>query len=124
MTMISGGSRDEGSRLEEVVRSARELVAFADGDPALAAKAGVEVAALEAKMLLGDPALRNIHSRSLGYQDLGKLERLEGIVTMASNRMEACLSAMEAEESGKTVNNLGQIISVTGGAIGILKSFL
>ncbi len=124
MVMGSAGSRDIGARLEGVVQSARELVAFADGDPELAAKAGVEVAALEAKMLLGDPALRNIHSKTLGRQDLEKLERLEGIITMASNRMGACLSAMEAEESGQTVNNLGQIISVTGGAIGILKSFL
>ncbi len=124
MVMSSEGARDVGTRLEGVVQSAQELVAFADGDPGLAAKAGVEVAALEAKMLLGDPALQNIHSRVLGYQDLGKLERLEGVVTMASHRMGACLNAMEAEESGRTVNNLGQIISVTGGAIGILKSFL
>ncbi len=122
--MIPAESRDAGTRLEGVVQSARELVAFADGDPGLAAKAGVEVAALEAKMLLGDPALRNIHSRTLGYQDIQKLERLEGVVTMASHRMGDCLSAMDAEESGRTVNNLGQIISVTGGAIGILKSFL
>ncbi len=122
--MISAESREVGVRLEGVVRSAHELVAFAEGDPGLAAKAGVEVAALEAKMLLGDPALRNIQSKSLGYQDLEKLERLEGIVTMASYRMGDCINAMDAEASGRTVNNLGQIISVTGGAIGILKSFL
>ncbi len=122
--MISAESREVGTRLEGVVQSAHELVAFAEGDPALAAKAGVEVAALEAKMLLGDPALRNIQSKNLGYQDFEKLERLEGIVTMASYRMGDCISAMDAEESGRTVNNLGQIISVTGGAIGILKSFL
>ncbi len=122
--MISAESREVGMRLEGVVQSAHELVAFADGDPGLAAKAGVEVAALEAKMILSDPVLRNIQSRNLGYQDLQKLERLEGIVTMASHRMGDCINAMDSEESGKTVNNLGQIISVTGGAIGIIKSFL
>lgn len=120
--MIVSDGRDVGSRLQGVVRSAEELVAFADGDPGLAAKAGVEVAALEAKMLLGDPSLKSLHSRSLGYADLEKLERLEGLVALSSHRMGDCISAMDAETSGKTVNNLGQIISLAGGAIGIVKS--
>ena len=122
MALTSGASREMSTRLGDVVQSARELVAFADGDPGLAAKAGVEVAALEAKMLLGDPSLQNLHSRVLGYPDLEKLQRLEGLVTLSSNRMGACISAMDAEVSGKTVNNLGQIISLAGGAIGIVKS--
>lgn len=112
------------SRLEGVIQGARELVAFAEGDPALAAKAGVEVAALEAKMLLGDPALHNIRSRALGARDLEKFERLEGVLSMCSNRMGDCIASMDAEMSGKTVNSIGQIISVAGGAIGIVKSIL
>ncbi len=124
MAMIPTETHEVGVRLEGVVQRARELVAFADGDPGLAAKAGVEVAALEAKMLLGDPALRNIQSRTLGYHDLEKLERLEGVVSLSSQRMGECIASMDAEMSGRTVNNLGQIIGVAGGALGILKSFL
>lgn len=122
--MIVSDGRDVGTRLQGVVRSAQELVAFADGDPGLAAKAGVEVAALEAKMLLGDPSLKSLHSRSLGYADFEKLERLEGLVTLASHRMGDCIAAMDAEASGKTATSLGQIISLAGGAIGIVKSIL
>ena len=124
MTLAPAGTHEVSVRLEGVVQSARELVAFAEGDPVFASKAGVEVAALEAKMLLGDPAIRSLHSRSLGSPDLEKLERLEGIVALSSNRMGECIASMDAEMSGSAVNSLGQIISLAGGAIGIVRSIL
>ncbi len=119
MIALEGNSLE---RLEGVVRSAHELSAFADAEPQLAARAGVEVLALEAKVMLHGGGLSNLRQRRLGSTDFSNLERLEGIVTLASSRMGECLASMDAEDRSTTVNNLSQLIGLAGGAIGIIKS--
>lgn len=109
-------------RLEGIVQSAGELVAFADAEPQLASRAGVEVLALEAKMVLRGGGVSGLRQRSLGSRELASLERLEGIVALSSSRMGECASSMDAEAAGHTVNSLSQIIGLAGGAIGIIKS--
>jgi hypothetical protein len=109
-------------RLEGVVQGASELVAFADAEPQLAGRAGVEVLALEAKMVLQGGSLSKLRQRGLGSRDWATLERLEGIVALASSRMGECVSSMDAEARGEAVNSLSQIIGLAGGAIGIIKS--
>ena len=109
-------------RLEGVMRSAHELSAFADAEPQLAARAGVEVLALEAKMVLQGGSLSGLRQRSLGSREFAALERLEGIVALASSRMGECSSSMDSEARDGAVNSLSQIIGLAGGAIGIIKS--
>lgn len=120
--MIPSQSREVGIRLSSVLASAHELSSFADSDAALASRAGVEVLALEAKILSSDPALGRLGSRTMSGADLSKLERLEGVVALSSQRMGECVASMDAEASQRTVNNLSQIVGMAGGAIGLAKS--
>lgn len=120
--MIPSHSQEVGVRLSGVLASAQELSSFVDSNPTLASKAGVEVLALEAKMLSSDPALGRLGNRAVSGEDLSKLQRLEGVVALSSQRMGECIASMDAEMSGRTVNNLSQIVGVAGGAIGLVKS--
>ena len=124
MIALGQGPTTPLDRLEGVVGSARELVAFADAEPQLAGRAGVEVLALEAKMMLRGGSLSNLRQRSLGSHEFATLERLEGIVALASSRMGECVSSMDTEAAGDPVNSLSQIIGLAGGAIGIIKSVI
>ena len=120
--MIPSHTREVGVRLSGVLASAQELSSFADSDPALASRAGVESLALEAKILSGDSSVRRLGSHAVSEDGLQKLQRLEGVVALSSQRMGECVASMDAEVSGRTVNNLSQIVGVAGGAIGLAKS--
>jgi len=102
------------ARLDGVVQAARELISFSDADPALAARAGVEVLALEAKMAL--------QGSRLGGGSIDAYERLDGIVALAGNRIGECVAAMDREMSGSPVERLSRIIGLAGGAIGVIRS--
>lgn len=97
--------------------SARELVAFYQREPELAARAGVETLALEAKMLLAVP------SRGLSGPDLGTAQRLEGLVTLASGRIETCMASMDraVSLSGSDEDPIGRLAGVIGVANGVLS---
>ena len=110
------------SGLDGVVLAARELVSFADEHPALAARAGVEVLALEARMALQAGRLSVGRTHALGVRELVAFERLDGIVALASSRMGECVAAIDREMSGQGIESIGRIIGLAGGAIGILKS--
>jgi hypothetical protein len=110
------------SRLDGVVLAAQELISFADEHPALAARAGVEVLALEARMALQGARPPAGRTHALGARDLATFERLDGIVALASSRMGECVAAMDREMSGRGIESIGRIIGLAGGAIGILKS--
>ncbi len=82
--------------------SAIALTALSSEDPELAALAGVEVAALEARSILGKGCLARVaaaagvEGATLAEEDLDGVSRLEGVVTLASHRIGACLASMEA----------------------------
>jgi hypothetical protein len=82
------------SRLEGVLGAARELVAFAESEPMLASRAGVEVLALEAKVLMQKVNLSGSRC-GLGRADFALLERLDGIVSISNNRMDECIASMD-----------------------------
>jgi hypothetical protein len=112
---------DSSLSLEGVVDSARELVAFSEREPILASRAGVEVLALEAKMLMRQGNLLGAR-RSLGRSDLGLLQRLDGIVSISNNRIGECIASMDHEMSGSAFESLSRIVGLAGGAIGIIRS--
>ncbi len=107
-----------GERTEQVVLSARELVGFYEREPELAARAGVETLALEAKMIL-----REASSRGLSGRDLDVVHRLEGLVRLASGRIDACIASMDQAAGSQTdpINQLAGMVGLANGAFSLLS---
>lgn len=107
-----------------------ELARFADQEPGLASQCGIEISALEAKTLLGSGMIDRLSSMAeeaarmgSGFmarrQDLECINRLEGVVSLASSRIAQKYMAMEAADSGSA--KLGTAISVISGVVGLVR---
>jgi hypothetical protein len=106
-----------GERSGQVVLSARELASFYEREPDLAARAGVETLALEAKMILRESP------RAMSGRDLDAVQRLEGLVRLASGRIDACIASMDqaADREADPINQLAGVIGMANGAFGLLS---
>jgi hypothetical protein len=118
-----------GGYAEGLEMSARELESFSKEDPELAALAGIEVPALEARHILGRGCPARVAAAGRGNgeavvsaEDVEAVSRLEGVVTLASSRIGSCLASMEAAESSGGMNQLGGLIGLATGAIGLVKA--
>lgn len=114
-------------------QAARELSAFADQDPGLAGDCGVEVNALEARGILSGgvcerlgarcmDGIRNRRPIQISGGDLEQLERLEGVLSVASSRIGLKIAAIDAAGSQEGVAMLGSVMGFATGAVGLIRS--
>jgi hypothetical protein len=128
---------DVAGRLAEkaayVQMAGRELSLFGETEPWLAAQCGVEIGALEARTILaGGSALRvgrlaeeAARSRApviLASEDLEALSRLEGVLAVSSSRIGQAVALIDSREKSSGMENLGSVIGLATGAIGLYKS--
>lgn len=128
---------DVAGRLAEkaayVQMAGKELALFGEAEPWLAAQCGVEIGALEARTLLsGGAATRIGHLAGeaaaagapvvLAAEDLEALSRLEGVLALSSSRIGQAIAIMDAREQSSGFDNLGSVIGLATGAVGLIKS--
>lgn len=119
----------EGLRL-----AAQEISAFQESSPQLAAQAGVEVCALEARTILAGGAVDRIvmagtkaaesgRPLSMNGPDLDALTRLEGVVMVSEARIGSSLGTLEHAEAGGGMETLAGWVGLAGGVVGLVKTF-
>ena len=122
-------------RTVRLAGSARELALFGETDPFLAGECGVEVCALEARMLLSSGAVDRVaraateamgtgRETSVSADDLESLSRLEGAVALGSSKIGLKLASMDAEASQAPIQKITNLLSLAGGAYGFIRSIL
>lgn len=122
-------------RTVRLAGSARELALFGETDPFLAGECGVEVCALEARMLLASGAVDRIaraateaiqsgRTSSISVDDIEAVSRLEGVVALGSSKIGLKLASMDAEASQEPIMKITNLIGLAGGAYGFIKSIL
>lgn len=111
-------------RARRLASAAREFVSFAESEPMLAGRAGVEVLALEARGILGAGAAQRAAQGMAEPADVETLVRLDGVVALAGARLESLEAAMEAAEGEGGFQKLAGIIGLASGAVGLIKSFV
>lgn len=110
---------------------AEALAGFAAEDPDLAREAGVEVAALEARTILGSGAIGRVARAgldgarwgrpvSLAGHDLEAVTRLEGIIATSTTRIGQRLAALDRTPS--FLERAAGVIGLASGALGLWKS--
>lgn len=110
------------------------LAALGEADPGLAGECGVEVCSLEARTILatGAPgrvaalageAARTGKPVAVSPGDLESLSRLEAVVALGSSRIQLKLAALEAEAAQEPRAQLGSLIGLATGAVGLWKAF-
>lgn len=115
--------------------SARELASFGETDPFLASECGVEVGALEARMILSSGAVDRVAQAaakaaqsgqmgSISADDLEALSRLEGVVALGSSKIALKLASLDAAASQEPVTRITNLLGLAGGAYGFIKSIL
>lgn len=133
MTLALGftGSRADtlASKGRALSEAAGELVRLHETSPDLTALAGVEVAALEARVILEGGAVDRVSralsgSQSPSAQDVEALSRLEGVLTVAESRIGTCMGAMEARESSAPMEKLAGFIGLATGAVSLVRSII
>lgn len=113
--------------------AAKELAAFGDMDPQMAAECGVEIASLEARTILLSGAIGRVatlagnaaRSRqpvSLSVSDVETVSRLEAVVALGSSRIALKMAALDAEASQAPAAQLGNLMGLATGAIGLYKA--
>lgn len=124
---------DSVGRLET---GARNLAGFVDQDPGLAQECGVEIGALEARTILASGAMGRLREAALSGReilasDLETAKRLEGVLSLAAQRIGLKLEAMDQSERERSTSQLGAIIgtasgviSMAQGAAGFIRSIL
>jgi len=128
-------ARELAERTFHLIGSGRELSLFGEQDPALAGECGVEICSLEARTILSAGAPYRVLSRAeegmksgrpivIPMADLDQVSRLEAIVSMGSSRISHKLAAIDAEIAQRPAANLGSVVSLASGAIGLIKTFL
>lgn len=128
---------DVAGRLAEkaayVQMAGKELALFGEAEPWLAAQCGVEIGALEARTLLSGGAATRIGRLAgeaaaagapvvLAAEDLEALSRLEGVLALSSSRIGQAIAIMDAREQSSGFDNLGSVIGLATGAVGLIKS--
>jgi hypothetical protein len=114
--------------------SAAELAGLGEHDPGLAGDAGVEICALEARVLLASGAPERVRGAAqeaarvgrpaqISASDLEALSRLEAVVAMGSSRIGLRLASMDAEAAQVPAVSMGNMVGLATGAIGFIRSF-
>lgn len=122
-------------KVEGLGRAARELALFGETEPALAAECGVEVLALEAKSILSGGVPQRVAALAgrtalsgrpveISGADLSALERLEGVLALASSRIERRRMELEAQAGPSVVDRIAPVLGgiVLDKAFGLIKS--
>lgn len=120
------------SKIDQVRLAGSELASFGETEPGLAAECGVEIAALEARTILGSRAADRILMAARQGAQLGRpfavqeadmraMSRLEGVVSLASNRIAQRYMALEGANSN--VAKLGTVVNVVSGIAGLVRTF-
>lgn len=116
-----------------VQMAGRDLALWGETEPYLVHSTGLEVSALEARILLsgGAPArvveaasraARSGTPASVDAADLEAVARLEGILTVAASRLGQAIAAIDAQNRSSGFETLGTAIGLATGAIGLIKS--
>jgi len=128
---------DVAGRLAEkaayVQMAGKELALFGEAEPWLAAQCGVEIGALEARTLLAGGAATRVGRLAgeaavagspvvLAAEDLEALSRLEGVLALSSSRIGQAIAIMDSRERSSGFDNLGSVIGLATGAVGLIKS--
>lgn len=128
---------DVAGRLAEkaayVQMAGKELALFGEAEPWLAAQCGVEIGALEARTLLSGGAATRVGRLAgeaaasgspvvLAAEDLEALSRLEGVLALSSSRIGQAIAIMDSRERSSGFDNLGSVIGLATGAVGLIKS--
>lgn len=119
------------SKIDQVRLAGAELSSFGEAEPGLAAECGVEIAALEARTILGSHAAERILSAARQGAQLGRpfavqeadmraMSRLEGVISLASNRIAQRYMALEGTNSG--IARLGTVVNVVSGIAGLVRT--
>jgi hypothetical protein len=122
-------------RTVRLAGSARELALFGETDPFLASECGVELGALEARMILSSGAVDRIaraaseaiqsgRTATISADDIEALSRLEGVVSLGSSKIELKMAAMDASASQEPITRITNLLGLAGGAYGLIKSIL
>lgn len=122
-------------RVVRLAGSARELAMFGESDPYLASECGVEVGALEARMILSSGAVDRVARSaaqtaqsglrgSIAADDLEAVSRLEGVVALGSSKIALKMATMDAEASQAPISKITNLIGLAGGAYGLIRSIL
>lgn len=120
-------------RMVALAGSARELSLFDETDPHLAGECGVGLSALEARTILGSGAVDRIartaaeaarsgRPASLAADDMEAVSRLERVVALGSSMITLKLASMEAAARQEPVANVGTLIGLGTGLVGLIKS--
>jgi len=104
--------------------AALALAELGDAEPSTARDLGLEVASLEARMLLGSGVIDRIVRGSAAPADLGRLGRLETLVRLADNRVVERLAALDSQETSRPWQSLASAVSLAGGLFSIAKQIL
>ena len=107
--------------------AARTLVSFAESEPELAARAGVEIQALEARSILTRGALGRILSGAhLGIprEDLDDMSRLEAVTSVADDRIQALAGSISSQPEEAGVGKLTEVLGVASMAVGLFNSVI
>ena len=99
------------------------LADLGESEPVTAAQLGLEVASLEARLLLEAGSLDRISRLGIAAPqvDLGRMERLETLVRMAEGRVTERLAALEASEGSRPWQSLAGAVSLAGGIVSIAR---
>lgn len=122
-------------RTVRLAGSARELALFGETDPFLASECGVELGALEARMILSSGAVDRVaqvaaraaqsgQRGSISADDLEALSRLEGVVALGSSKIALKMASMDAAASQEPISKITNLLGLAGGAYGFIKSIL
>lgn len=125
-------ARALAAKVSQVRMAGAELASFGEAEPGLSAECGVEIAALEARTILGSAAADRILSAAVHGAQLGRpftvseadmraMNRLEGVLSLASNRIAQRYMALEGASSN--VSKLGSVVNVVSGIAGLVRTF-
>lgn len=122
-------------RVVRLAGSAREFAMFGESDPFLASECGVEVGALEARMILSSGAIDRVAQAaaktaqsglrgSISADDLEAISRLEGVIALGSSKISLKMASMDAEASQGPISKITNLLGLAGGAYGFIRSIL
>lgn len=120
------------SKVDQVRLAGAELASFGEAEPGLAAECGIEIAALEVRTILGSQAAERIMAAAQQGAQLGRgflvqeadmraMNRLEGVISLASNRIAQRYMALEGANSN--VAKLGTVMNVVSGLAALVRTF-
>ena len=129
------GRRDAetlGLAAQDLAGRAQALVRFAEADPDLALAAGVEVSALEAKTILSSGAPGRVAGAAAGAgrsgqaviapADFQAIGRLEALLFSSDQRLGQRMAQLDQARASSPYENLGSMIGLATGAVGLLRS--